>query len=80
MLVQEQTRLIGAVAKTSGLPIKIIRYYDELGLLKKSGRTESGYRLFSADVLSCLKFIKRDRSLGLPLSEIKECLEVHDQI
>jgi DNA-binding transcriptional MerR regulator len=71
--------LIGSVAKESGIPIKTIRYYDELGLLKTSGRTEGGYRLFSADVLSRLKFIKRAQSLGLSLSEIKEFLEVHDQ-
>ena len=77
--VKDQTKLIGSVAKDSGIPIKTIRYYDELGLLKTSGRTEGGYRLFSADVLSRLKFIKRAQSLGLSLSEIKEFLEVHDQ-
>jgi len=77
--VKDQTKLIGSVAKESGIPIKTIRYYDELGLLKTSGRTEGGYRLFSADVLSRLKFIKRAQSLGLSLSEIKEFLEVHDQ-
>ena len=77
--VKDQAKLIGSVAKESGIPIKTIRYYDELGLLKTSGRTEGGYRLFSADVLSRLKFIKRAQSLGLSLSEIKEFLEVHDQ-
>ena len=77
--VKDQAKLIGSVAKESGIPIKTIRYYDELGLLKTSGRTEGGYRLFSADVLSRLKLIKRAQSLGLSLSEIKEFLEVHDQ-
>ena len=77
--VKDQAKLIGSVAKESGIPIKTIRYYDELALLKTSGRTEGGYRLFSADVLSRLKFIKRAQSLGLSLSEIKEFLEVHDQ-
>ncbi len=77
--VKDQAKLIGSVAKESGIPIKTIRYYDELGLLKTSGRTEGGYRLFSADVLSRLKFIKRAQSLGLSLSEIKEFLQVHDQ-
>ena len=70
---------IGAVAKLSGLPIKTIRYYDELGLLKTFGRTESGYRLFNSDVLSRLRFIKRAQGLGLSLLEIKEFLDVHDQ-
>lgn len=79
MLVQEKPQLIGAIAKASGIPIKTIRYYDELGLLKTCGRTEGGYRLFNSDVLTRLNFIKRAQSLGLNLLEIKEFLEVHDQ-
>jgi MerR family transcriptional regulator, copper efflux regulator len=79
MLVQEALKRIGAVAKESGLPIKTIRYYEELGLLKTSGRTEGNYRLFSSDVFSRLRFIKRAQSLGLSLIEIKEFLNVHDQ-
>jgi DNA-binding transcriptional MerR regulator len=52
--------------------------YEELGLLTSSGRTEGGFRLFKADVLARLHFIKRAQSLGLTLSEIKEFLQVHD--
>lgn len=72
------TKLIGSVAKESGIPIKTIRYYEELGLLKVSGRTEGGFRLFDADVLTRLHFIKRAQSLGLSLSQIKDFLDVHD--
>ncbi|OKH36254.1 heavy metal-responsive transcriptional regulator [[Phormidium ambiguum] IAM M-71] len=79
MLVQEPLKQIGSVAKQSGVPIKTIRYYEELGLLKALGRTEGGYRLFSSDVLTRLKFIKRAQSLGLSLLEIKEFLEVHEK-
>ncbi|MBD1911327.1 MULTISPECIES: MerR family DNA-binding protein [unclassified Leptolyngbya] len=79
MLVQEELKRIGAVAKESGLPIKTIRYYDELGLLKTYGRTEGNYRLFNSDVFGRLRFIKRAQNLGLTLLEIKEFLEVHDQ-
>jgi len=79
MLVQEQTKLIGWVAKESGVPIKTIRYYEELGLLKTSGRTEGGFRIFSSDVLARLNFIKRAQRLGLSLAEIKDFLEIHDQ-
>ncbi|MCC5643278.1 heavy metal-responsive transcriptional regulator [Nostoc sp. CHAB 5824] len=78
MLVQEEPKLIGNVAKSSGVPIKTIRYYEELGLLKSSARTEGGFRLFNSDVLERLHFIKRAQSLGLSLSEIKEFLNVHD--
>lgn len=79
MLAQEALKRIGSVAKESGLPIKTIRYYDELGLLKTFGRTESNYRLFNSEVLGRLRFIKRAQGLGLSLQEIKEFLEVHDQ-
>ena len=79
MLVQEQTKLIGSVAKESGVPIKTIRYYEELGLLKTSGRTEGGFRIFSSDVLARLNFIKRSQRLGLSLAEIKDFLDIHDR-
>jgi DNA-binding transcriptional MerR regulator len=79
MLAQASPRLIGAVAKESGLPVKTIRYYDEIGLLKTAGRTEGGYRVFAEDVFTRLGFIRRSQSLGLTLTEIKEFLDVHDQ-
>ncbi|MCY7275020.1 MAG: MerR family DNA-binding protein [Phormidesmis sp. CAN_BIN44] len=79
MVVQEETKLIGSIAKQSGIPIKTIRYYEELGLLKTMGRTEGGFRLFSADVFARLNFIKRAQKLGLSLLEIREFLEIHDQ-
>lgn len=78
MLAQETLHRIGSVAKESGLPIKTIRYYDELGLLKTFGRTEANYRLFNSDVFGRLRFIKRAQSLGLKLLEIREFLDVHD--
>ncbi|BAB77995.1 heavy metal-responsive transcriptional regulator [Anabaena sp. FACHB-709] len=78
MLAQTEAKQIGVVAKESGVPIKTIRYYEELGLLTSSGRTEGGFRLFNSDVLARLHFIKRAQSLGLSLSEIKEFLNVHD--
>ncbi|MGG6264346.1 heavy metal-responsive transcriptional regulator [Leptolyngbya sp. AN03gr2] len=79
MIVQDEPKLIGAISKESGLPVKTIRYYEELGLLKTIGRTEGGYRLFRSDALSRLHFIKRAQSLGLSLSEIKAFLEVREQ-
>ncbi len=79
MLVQEETKLIGSIAKQSGTPIKTIRYYEELGLLKTMGRTEGGFRLFNTDVFARLNFIKRAQKLGLRLSEVREFLEIHDQ-
>ena len=79
MLLVQETKLIGSVAKESGVPIKTIRYYEELGLLKTSGRTEGGFRIFSSDVLVRLNFIKRAQRLGLSLAEIKDFLDIHDR-
>jgi MerR family transcriptional regulator, copper efflux regulator len=79
MLLQEKTKQIGTIAKESGVPIKTIRYYEEIGLLKAAGRTEGGFRLFDSDVLDRLNFIKRAQSLGLSLLEIKDFLGIHDR-
>jgi len=71
---------IGEVAALSSLPIKTIRYYEEIGLLTPTvSRSESNYRLFRLTVLSRLAFIKRSQSLGLSLHEIQVILNVHDQ-
>jgi MerR family copper efflux transcriptional regulator len=80
-LVQAEKLLkIGEVSAASGLPVKTIRYYEEIGLLKPTvKRSQSGYRLFMPDVLNRLAFIKRSQALGLSLSEVQQILEVHDQ-
>jgi len=70
--------LIGKLEAQSGVPIKTIRYYEELGLIESSGRTEGGFRLFSPDIVSRLSFIKRSQSLGFSLQEIGEILRIHD--
>lgn len=70
---------IGSVARQSGLPVKTIRYYEELGLLiPVVRRDKSGYRLFSPQVFNRLAFIKRSQSLGLSLKEIQGILVVRD--
>ncbi|NEP19295.1 MAG: heavy metal-responsive transcriptional regulator [Leptolyngbya sp. SIO4C1] len=69
---------IGEVKQRSQVPIKTIRYYEELGLIKAKKRSEGGFRLFSTDVLPRLAFIKRSQKLGLSLQEINEILSIHD--
>lgn len=71
---------IGTVATESGLPVKTVRYYEDIGLLSPTvERSESGYRLFEPSVLERLAFIRRAQSLGLSLNEIGQILSVHDQ-
>ncbi len=71
--------MIGQVTALSGVAIRTIRYYEERGLLKSSGRTEGGFRQFYPDVITRLAFIKRAQNLGLSLEEIGEILKVYVQ-
>ncbi|MBP0008964.1 heavy metal-responsive transcriptional regulator [Roseofilum sp. Belize Diploria] len=76
---QSERLLIGQVKAQSGVPIKTIRYYEQLGLIAAVDRTEGGFRLFSPQVLSRLAFIRRSQHLGFSLQEIKQILHIHDQ-
>jgi len=67
---------IGHVAKLSGVGVETIRFYEREGLLNKPKRKESGYRLFEAEVVSRIKFIKRAKQLGFSLREIRELLSL----
>jgi DNA-binding transcriptional MerR regulator len=69
---------IGELARRSGLPVKTLRYYEDLGLLPAIGRSSGGYRLFGDASLGRLAFIRRLKTLGLNLEEIRECLGSHD--
>jgi len=74
-----ETFYISRLAKQAGVPIKAIRYYEDVGLLPKPSRTASGYRLYSPDSADRLHFIKKAQNLGLRLDEIKEILDLADR-
>lgn len=66
---------IGELAGELQLNPKTIRYYEEVGLLPKPRRSESGYRLYSRNEMERLRLVKRAKLLGLSLAEIKELVE-----
>jgi len=67
---------IGKVARSAGLAIDTVRYYEHEGLLEKPARTAAGYRQYSADAVRRLRFIRQAKELGFSLKEIKELLSL----
>lgn len=65
---------INEVAKLTGITIRTLHYYDEIGLLKPSQITEAGYRLYDENNLSELQQILFFKELNFPLNEIKEIM------
>ncbi|WP_409343613.1 MerR family transcriptional regulator [Paenibacillus sp. MBLB4367] len=65
---------VGELAKLTGLTVRTLRFYDQIGLFSPSGQTESGHRLYSEWDLSRLHQILSLKELGLSLEEIKSVL------
>lgn len=71
---------IGQAATLSGVSAKMVRHYESLGLLAPVGRTDSGYRLYSAADVHTLRFVKRARDLGFSMSDVGELVGLwHDK-
>ena len=67
---------IGLAAKSSGVSVKMIRHYEAIGLLKKVARTYSNYRIYGDTDVHTLRFIKRARTLGFSIEDIRELLSL----
>ncbi|MGO4694459.1 MerR family transcriptional regulator [Paenibacillus sp. 2TAB26] len=65
---------VGDLANLTGLTVRTLRFYDQIGLLSPSDQTESGHRLYSESNLSRLHQILSLKELGLSLEEIKQAL------
>jgi len=69
---------IGDAAAKSGLPVKTVRYYDEIQLVSPSSRSAAGYRQYSADELHKLTFVKRARSFGFSVDDCRQLLSLFE--
>ena len=69
---------IGAAAKASGLPIKTVRYYADIGLVIPGGRSDSGYRQYTSPELNKLIFARRARAFGFSIDETRELLSLYE--
>lgn len=65
---------VGDLSKITGLTVRTLRFYDQIGLFSPSGQTQSGHRLYDESDLSRLQQILSLKELGLSLDEIKSVL------
>ena len=68
------TLTIGRLARAAGVNVETIRYYQRRGLLRTPRRPPGGVRVYPADSLEQLHFIKRAQQLGFSLRDIRELL------
>lgn len=69
---------IGELATRSGLPVKTIRYYSDVGVLPEATRTPAGYRTYDDTALDRLAFVRAAQAIGLTLGEIREIVALRD--
>ena len=70
---------IGQLARAAGFSEKTLRFYDEVGLLRPSGRSASGYRLYDEEAVERLRFVRKAQGLGLSLDDMRTILEIGDE-
>src|SRR5712692_3417713 len=70
---------IGRLSRDTGTKVETIRYYERVGLLPAPARSEGGYRLYRVDHLKRLNFIRRARTLGFSIDEVRTLLRLADE-
>ncbi|GAB3295570.1 MerR family transcriptional regulator [Parasphingorhabdus pacifica] len=71
---------IGEVAERTGLSLRTIRYYEEVGLVVPSARSQGGFRLYTEPDVDRLHLIKRMKPLGFQLDEMRDLLAILDPV
>lgn len=71
--------LIGEASARSGVHIETIRYYERVGVVPEPGRSPAGRRLYTKDEIAKLRFVRRCRDLGFPITIIQTFLSLRDE-
>lgn len=66
---------VGELAKRTGLTVRALHHYDSIGLLRPSGRSEGGYRLYNREDVARLHGIQTLRQMGVPLADVAQLLD-----
>jgi DNA-binding transcriptional MerR regulator len=73
--MQKGALKVGQLARRTGLTVRTLHHYDEIGLLKPSLHTEAGHRLYTAGDVARLQQVLSLRQLGFALEEVRDCLD-----
>jgi Cu(I)-responsive transcriptional regulator len=68
---------ISEAAKASGLPVKTVRYYADIGLVEAASRSQAGYRIYNDAAVRRLSFIRRARTFDFSVAECRELLDLY---
>ena len=68
---------ISEAAKSSGLPVKTVRYYADIGLVEAASRSQAGYRIYNDAAVRRLSFIRRARTFDFSVAECRELLDLY---
>ncbi|MCX4393249.1 MULTISPECIES: MerR family transcriptional regulator [Streptomyces] len=79
-MAQERHMQIGEVAERTGLSLRTIRHYEEVGLIVPSARSKGGFRLYTEADVSRLMVIRRMKPLDFSLEEMRDLLEITDRL
>jgi len=71
---------IGEIASLSGVSVDTVRYYERLKLLTRAGRSIGGFRIFPAETIERIKFIKQAQEMGFSLDEVKQLFSTKDGV
>ena len=69
---------ISQLARTAGVPTSTLRYYERIGLVCPTARAENNYRVYSAQTLQTIRFIRTAQSTGFTLDDVRTLLSLQE--